>query len=99
MQFSVVSRRKSLPSLGSTPLEHQPPVLARHAGAKTMRLRTAPVVGLKSALGHSDESPSKKKTVRLIAIRTYVKKTAAFLAPRALICTGTLREAVENGVL
>lgn len=40
-----------------------------------MRLSPSSIIWLKSALGHSDESPLKTKTLRLIAARVYVKKT------------------------
>jgi hypothetical protein len=77
-----MSRSESLAAFGATPLEHEAAIFAGHARAKTMGLRTTSVVRLKSALRHSDESPIKTKTLRLIFVSSYVKKTEASLRSR-----------------
>jgi hypothetical protein len=76
MQFLVMSWSESLAAFGATPFEHEAAVFGRHAGAKTVGLRPASIIRLKSALRHSDESPLKTKTLRLIFVTGYVKKTA-----------------------
>lgn len=52
---------KSLSSFGAASLQYEASVLGSHAGAKTMGLRPASIIRLKSALRHSDESPLKRK--------------------------------------
>ena len=74
MQLSVMSRSESLAAFCAAPLEHEATVFGGHARAKTVGLRPSSVVRLKSALRHSDESPIKTKTLRLIFVRSYVKK-------------------------
>ena len=77
-----MSRSESLAAFSAAPLEHEAAIFAGHARAKTMGLRTTSVVRLKSALRHSDESPIKTKTLRLIFVSSYVKKTEASLRSR-----------------
>ena len=79
MQVLVMSRSESLAAFGAAPFEHEAAVLAGHARAKTVGLRPSSIIRLKSALGHSDESPLKTKTLRLIFVRGYVKKTTDHL--------------------
>jgi hypothetical protein len=67
-------RRETLSPFGTSPFQHQPAILARHSGAKTMSLGSTPVVWLKSGLCHLTGSPSCAKTVRLTADVPYVKK-------------------------
>lgn len=50
-----MSRRQPLSSLGATSLEHEAPVLGRHASAEAMCLSASSVVWLKGALGHRNE--------------------------------------------
>ena len=91
MQFLVMSWSESLAAFGATPFEHEATVFGRHAGAKTVGLRPASIIRLKSALRHSDESPLKTKTLRLIFASGYVKKRQPFgLDWRRLFCTGTI---------
>lgn len=79
MPFSVMSRSESLAAFGAAPFEHEAAVFGGHARAKTVRLRSSSVIRLESALRHSKESPIKTKTLRLIFVRSYVKKTAGSL--------------------
>jgi len=44
---------QSLAAFGAAPLEHQPAIFGRHAGAETVRLGAAAIVGLKGSLRHS----------------------------------------------
>jgi hypothetical protein len=74
-------RSKPLATFCPPSLEHQAAILAGHPGAKSVGLRPASVVWLKGALRHSDESPPKTKTLRLIVARSYVKKTGGYLGP------------------
>ena len=71
---------QALTAFGASSLEHETAILAGHTRAKTVRLRPSSVVGLKSALRHSDESPYKTKTLRLIGVRIYVKKSTGVFA-------------------
>jgi len=67
-------RSESLAAFGAAPLEDEAAVFGRHARAKTMGLRPSSVVRLKGPLRHSNESPIKTKTLRLIFVTSYVKK-------------------------
>ncbi len=69
-----MSRSESLAAFGAAPFEDKAAVLGRHARAKTVGLRPTSVVRLKGPLRHSDESPIKTKTLRLIFVTSYVKK-------------------------
>ena len=44
--------REPLAALGAAAFEHQPPIFAGHARAKSVRLGAAAIVRLKGTLGH-----------------------------------------------
>lgn len=91
MQFLVMSWSESLAAFGAAPLEHEAAIFAGHARAKTVGLRPSSIIRLKSALRHSDESPLKTKTLRLIFVSGYVKKTAGQSRwTTEFFCTGTV---------
>jgi hypothetical protein len=67
--------RKALAALGAAALQDQTAVLGGHTGSEAMRLGTAAIVRLKSALGHSYRFSVSNKRVRLSALWKSVKNS------------------------
>jgi hypothetical protein len=74
----VMSRSEPFSPLGTASLQHQPTVLGCHSRAKSVRLCSAPVIGLEGPFGHMITILPSSETIRLNASLSGVKK------PRAL---------------